>query len=1021
MKTVRELCQLQANALNINVSDQVEQLDQLIGDEADGRAFFEKTFITDGMKSLVSEAIARLAGKSNQAIFHLKQAMGGGKTHLLVGLGLLAKLPDLRREFCPKVAHINDFDLAKVAAFNGRNQPNSYFWGVIARQLGKEEEFKKYWTGGPEAPDEAAWLNLFKGLGPTLILLDEMPPYFDYYEAKPIGNGTVATIVTRAFSNLLSAAGKTANVCVVVSDLSAAYDSGSKLIKKALADAQSELGRQEKSITPVDLAKNEIYEILRKRLFTKLPSPEEIAEVAERFGRKLEEATKSKTVGRGAEEIADEIAMTYPFHPRLKNFIALFKENEKFRQTRGLIELVSRLLFSVWKRESNDVYLIGPQHFDLSLQEVRDKLTALSDMRDVVSRDLWDEQNSAHAQVIDAQFKNENASRVGALLFTASLSTSVNAVKGLTREEIVEALLNPLQEPSEFNAAFAELEKESWYLHHTPEERYYFDRQENLTKLLVSLAEGAPENQISDLIRKRLTDLFRPARREAYTEVLPLPLLKEASEKVRQNRVLLIISPELQDQKDKFFEDISQKNNLCVLSGEPTKFAAVEKAARQFYAAQKAESRIKTADPQREDLDKKTQQYDLDLTSTIYGLYDTVFYPSENQEGVKSLKGKSLDRSGSGTGEDYIIQTLAADPIKLMTDVEKEFTALCNRAEIVLWPANMDDARWSDVSDAYEQQPRMYWMPPKGLETLKTMACTRGKWEDLGGGYVTKKPKQKQTSVQVTVGSREDATGKVTLNVSALNAGPKPIIYYAEDGSVSEQSTVLNQRQLVTTALRVKFLVIDPTKQHETGEPVTWANQLKIKNRESVKESERYVELFVAPKGNIRYTLDGSEARNGTEYTGPIKIGDKDVRIWVFAEAEGIEARQEFSFAAKGSTGVTIDKIKPGRIVSQKGGFQTSTPVDVYAGLTFGKEVNAKFQEVVIFIGQGTECVSITIGKIPVSAAYLESLVKDAMAGLEPGTAITMSMSEVAFDTGHALEEFTKKLNIELTKNEVIQ
>ena len=37
---------------------------------------------------------------STQAIFHLKQAMGGGKTHLLVGFGLLAKHPELRKMYC---------------------------------------------------------------------------------------------------------------------------------------------------------------------------------------------------------------------------------------------------------------------------------------------------------------------------------------------------------------------------------------------------------------------------------------------------------------------------------------------------------------------------------------------------------------------------------------------------------------------------------------------------------------------------------------------------------------------------------------------------------------------------------------------------------------------------------------------------------------------------------------------------------------------------------------------------------
>src|SRR6266571_2341970 len=81
MQTVRDACHLQPNALSIKLSDQVEQLDELITAEGEGEAFFEKTYITQGMQDLIYEGIARLAGASSQAVFHLKQAMGGGKTH----------------------------------------------------------------------------------------------------------------------------------------------------------------------------------------------------------------------------------------------------------------------------------------------------------------------------------------------------------------------------------------------------------------------------------------------------------------------------------------------------------------------------------------------------------------------------------------------------------------------------------------------------------------------------------------------------------------------------------------------------------------------------------------------------------------------------------------------------------------------------------------------------------------------------------------------------------------------------
>ena len=165
-------------------------------------------------------------------------------------------------------------------------------------------------------------------------------------------------------------------------------------------------------------------------------------------------------------------------------------------------------------------------------------------MRDVIAKDLWDAQQSAHAQIIDLQTGKEAATQVGALLLTASLSTAVNAVKGLTREEMVECLVSPLREPSDFLAAFEELEKVAWYIHHTPEGRYYFDRQENLTKLLQSLAHDAPENQVDDLIRHRLRDDVQShlARRPTKT-FCPLPKLEDVADRVRRGRVLLIVSP----------------------------------------------------------------------------------------------------------------------------------------------------------------------------------------------------------------------------------------------------------------------------------------------------------------------------------------------------------------------------------------------------------------------------------------------------------------------------------------------
>lgn len=1027
MKTVRDACRLQENALSIKLSDQIEQLDELITAEGNGDSFFKRTHITQGMQDLISEGLARLAGASTQAVFHLKQAMGGGKTHLLVGFGLLARHHGLRKKHCGGLAYSESFATANIAAFNGRNNPDHFFWGEIANQLEKGDQFKAFWTSGPKAPDEKDWLKLFDGNQPVLILLDEMPPYFHYLDTQKVGGGTVADIATRAFANLLTAAGKKKNVCVVVSDLAAAYDTGTRLINRALEDARSELGRQERNITPVDLAANEIYDILRKRLFEALPDKAEIEDIADAFGRKLEEATKSKTANRGAEAIADEISATYPFHPRLKNVIALFKENEQFKQTRGLIELVSRLLKSVWERQANDVFLIGPQHFDLSIPEVRDKLTEISGMRDVIAKDLYDTQQSAHAQIIDLQTGKEAATQVGALLLTASLSTAVNAVKGLTREEMVECLTSPLREPSDFLNAFDELEKVAWYLHHTPEGRFYFDRQENLTKLLQSLAHDAPDNLVDDLIRHRLRDMFKPTRKTCFDDVLPLPKLEEVADRVRRGRLLLVVSPDSKvppEEVQKFFDGLSQKNNLCVLTGDKTAMGSVEKAARQLFAGQKADGRIPAGHPQRADLERKQQGYEQDFNSTVLSLFDKVLFPIQRAGKPAQLVAKAMDMARDTTkpfnGEEQIEKTLTSNPLKLYLDVERDFDAIRDKAQDLLWPENQDEARWADVADRYAEQAGMPWLPPRGLDTLKSIACNRGLWEDLGTGYVTKQPKKKQTSAQVVTEPELGDEGKVRLRVNPQNAGPAPRIHFALDAPVTEASPQLKENPFVTNALRVNFLVVDPSGQYETGAPVSWANRLVLRTQLSEPEGKRVVELFVAPRGDIRYTLDGSEPREGTPYVDKIPIADTDVLVRAFASADGLETKHEFRFPARGKKGIQIDDVKPGRLVSRVGR-KLDSRGKTFEGLKQAAEKSAAFEGILLTVGQGSQMIAVNVGEIQVDAPFVEALLVKVLEKFGPETPVTMTFRKAHFQSGHDLNDFAVKLGLELQAGDIEQ
>lgn len=1032
MRTVRDSCQLQDNALDIRVSDEITQLDQAIADEGTGRAFFERTHVTDGLRTLMNEGLARLGGKSSQAIFHLKQAMGGGKTHLLTALGLLSRHPSLRKEVCPDLHARFPFGSARVAAFNGRNRPNEYFWGEIAKQIGKPEQFARYWTNGPDAPDEKAWTDLLGDGNPTLILLDELPPYFDYYVQKEMGGGTVANVMTYALATLFTASAKLSNVCVIVSDLSASYEGGGRVINKALDDARQEVGRQEKTITPVDLAGNEIYEIMRKKLFRKLPDVDAIAEISESYGKALSEAGKSQTVPRSAESLAEEIAQTYPFHPRLKNLIALFKENEKFRQTRGLMELVSRLLRSVWERDANDVYLVGAQHFNFAIPDVRDAFERIGSLRDVMARDLWDEASSAHAQVIDLNAGDDYAAQVGSLVFTSSLSTAVNAVKGLTRSEVLECLISPFSDAVKYATALDRLHSVSWHMHKTTDDRFYFDPQENLGRMLQSYAEGAPENQIEQLKRNRLEEIFRPRTQAAYQRVLALPTLDAVTEEARRQRVLIIVEPDSKippEKVAKFFADLPWKNNLCVLTGDRTEMAKLDAAARMTFAVAKAAKRIDLAHPQHGELERRTMDTSKDFSSTVQALFDKVLRPV-SKGGVSELRPEPLDTSRDGkeeaTGERQIERTLASDRVgKLILDIEGDQDTIRSKAEALLWQSGETRARWVDIVEQSQINTGFFWLPPKGLETIKRLAVEKGKWEDEGNGWVNKTPPKKRTSAIVSVVGEMNDQGKTRIQVTAVHAGPAPQVHFADRTPVTNADPKLTELAFDTEAMRLHFLVIDPSGQFETGEPKTWENKIRIVcSNEQIKDGKRTVELRALPRGSIRYTLDGSEPRDGKDYQGPVNIGTDEARLLVFADADGIEAKQTLTFPKLGggddTDGAdTVDQTKPCAIVKR---LDWGGRAEAWKAIEAAKANKATLLSVRLTLGDGDRSATVSFGSdLKTTPEAIEAALAAVQTILPPDATLALSARRVEFSNGHELKVFAAALGLALKRNEVSQ
>ena len=114
-----------------------------------------------------------------------------------------------------------------------------------------------------------------------------LPPYLQNAKTIPVGTGTVADITTTALANLFNAVGKAElhNVCIVVSDLQATYEEGSQLLQKSFKELENEIERSAINIEPVGANTDDLYNILRTRLFEKVGKQEDIDKIAMEYRR----------------------------------------------------------------------------------------------------------------------------------------------------------------------------------------------------------------------------------------------------------------------------------------------------------------------------------------------------------------------------------------------------------------------------------------------------------------------------------------------------------------------------------------------------------------------------------------------------------------------------------------------------------------------------------------------------------------------------------------------------------------
>lgn len=1059
--TVRDCCVPHPNVLRADPEPDIEDIAQVIQlEENDAQAFFARNYVTGGMRQLFELGVARLDGRSDQAVYTLTQAMGGGKTHLMVAFGLLAKSATTRTAVLDKAGIIspNGFGAAKVVAISGRSPTDNFIWGEIAAQLGREDGFRKFWENGAKAPGEKDWIDLI-GDTPTLIMLDELAPYLDYAQTRELGQGTLANVVTYALANLFSAAVKLPRCMVIVSNLSAAYQGASRSLAQTVANLSQELRRGAKEITPVALNSGEVFDILRRRLFTSLPNKDAIDKIAVAYAKTMDEAVRSRMVAKTPEQFADEVHRCYPFHPSLRDLVAMFRNNESFRQTRGLMRMVSRIVRDVYADgRPNNVHLIGVQHMDLNDSDMRNEVLPLANLQEAVAKDIADGGQS-HAETIDRELGNDAGTQIANIILAASMMRGFDAKAGLTKEQVIECLIAPGRGGEEFATAFEALVKDAWYLHRGAGDVIYFAPQENITKRLQSEAEKAPQNRIDQGIQERLSLVFKATSAKAYQEVLALPEIGAID--LAGLRKLIVVSPDSKlppETAEKLFSNLVQKNNFLVVTGSPTHFASMDGVMRRLYAAEKVLRDLRMEDPLRPEVEDRRNGAEFDFLTTIEHAFNRLWYPGRKPDRSMGLleqklelrTAKATDGRSSLAGE-AAVESALSKAGKFEPAPEAKADGLIvriagnpeNNTGGQLWPDGpaFNTIPWSDITAKAKENPQFIWLPPGGLDAVKRVATTTGKWKDRDNGKIQRGPfAPDKTRVSVTEEGRNQDTGAVTLSVQAVDAGQTPRIHWADGTAVTEASPELQDMRFTTSALRLSFIAVDPKGDHPSGAAEVWRNKITIQHTVSPSADGRRVELFSRPSAaTLRYTTDGSNPREGSPYTGAFIVtpamaaGGSEVLVRVLAVDGDIEGGEDFRVKLRLGGRIDpepiddpeptedtiptlrefVDETQPAELSLDIR--QTST--EAFFALTGAlKDAKATATVSQMQVGLGQEAFSMRLGSdLHLTGDGLSNVVEAIRGALsKPNADVTALLKVVAFPTGRDLIAFVEILKVEV-------
>jgi hypothetical protein len=476
----------------------------------DAIAFFDRTFITEGMHLLLTQVAQRLSGKGGEPVIQLQTAFGGGKTHTMLAVYHLATRKCALSELAgvPEIierAGLMDVAQARVAVLDGMahapaqpwkhgEQQINTLWGELAWQLGGSEAFAlvKESDAAATSPGKDVLEELLSAYAPCVVLIDELVAFIRQFpEGQKLSGGTYDSNLS--FVQALTEAAKLVPNAIVLASLPESdVEAGSLRAVAALRALEKAFGRVQALWKPV--ATEEAFEIVRRRLFEPVRDPSMRDAVCRAFadayiaeGAKLPAETQER-------RYFDRLLQAYPIHPEI--FDRLYEDwttIDGFQRTRGVLKLMAKVIYRLWKDDNKDL-LILPGSIPLQDGSTRNELSyhLPAGWDAVIERDIdGDRAETTELESREPRFGQVGAARrVARTIFLGSAPASVATkvgIRGVDRARIILGCLQPGQMSSVYSDALNRLADRLHYLNSSGDKtqdttRFWFDTRANLRR-----------------------------------------------------------------------------------------------------------------------------------------------------------------------------------------------------------------------------------------------------------------------------------------------------------------------------------------------------------------------------------------------------------------------------------------------------------------------------------------------------------------------------------------------------------